>query len=41
MKGARIFTAIELAAGYHQIPIPEQECETLAFFGESELWSLP
>ena len=38
VRGARIFTALDLAAGYHQIPIPEHECERTAFFGESELW---
>ena len=38
VRGACIFTALDLAAGYHQIPIPEHECERTAFFGESELW---
>ena len=38
VKGSCIFTALDLAAGYHQIPIPEHECERTAFFGESELW---
>ena len=38
VKGACTFTALDLAAGYHQIPIPEHECERTAFFGESELW---
>ena len=38
VSGARIFTALDLAAGYHQIPLPPEECERTAFFGTSDLW---
>ena len=38
VEGACITPALYLAAGYPQIPIPEQGCDRTAFFGESEVW---
>jgi RNase H-like domain found in reverse transcriptase/Reverse transcriptase (RNA-dependent DNA polymerase)/Integrase zinc binding domain/Retroviral aspartyl protease len=38
VQGAKLFSALDLAAGYHQIPLSPEECERTAFFGISELW---
>ena len=38
VAGAKLFTALDLAAGFHQIPLPPEECERTAFFGSSDLW---
>ena len=38
VSGACLFTALDLAAGFHQIPLSPEECERTAFFGPSDLW---
>lgn len=38
LQGAKIFSSIDLAAGYHQIAIPEADREKTAFFGHDGLY---
>ena len=38
VQGARVFSALDLAAGYHQIPLSPEERERTAFFGTNDLW---
>jgi hypothetical protein len=38
LQGARIFSSIDLAAGYHQIPLLEEDTEKTAFFGHDGLY---